>query len=234
VTPEDSTPPSAAARHQRAAELFDRAIDLPEDRRQSFLDAACGADNDLRQRVLALLAAEQRAPTAFLAQTAAQVTVNRIVEASASIGGTSLGPYVVGKPIGAGGMGTVYEAHDTRLDRKVAIKILPPEFAGDPERVSRFRQEARAAGWARRSGSGREKRRRIDTRRGRSRQSEDALGGSGTSGTKCFHLPLTAKAVSSGKGGVKAQGRCGAEVFSSAGLTESAGRTVGGGAESAG
>ena len=76
VTPEDSTPPSAAARHQRAAELFDRAIDLPEDRRQSFLDAACGADNDLRQRVLALLAAEQRAPTAFLAQTAAQVTVN--------------------------------------------------------------------------------------------------------------------------------------------------------------
>ena len=92
----------------------------------------------------ALLAAEQRAPTAFLAQTAAQVTVNRIVEASASIGGTSLGPYVVGKPIGAGGMGTVYEAHDTRLDRKVAIKILPPEFAGDPERVSRFRQEARA------------------------------------------------------------------------------------------
>ena len=51
---------------------------------------------------------------------------------------------MVGKPIGAGGMGTVYEAHDTRLDRKVAIKILPPEFAGDPERVSRFRQEARA------------------------------------------------------------------------------------------
>jgi len=144
VTPEDSSPASAAARHQRAAELFDRAIDLPEDRRQPFLDAACGGDSDLRRRVMALLAAEQHAPSAFLAQTAAQMTVNHIVEASASITGTTLGPYVVGKPIGAGGMGAVYEAHDTRLDRKVAIKILPPEFARDPERVSRFRQEARA------------------------------------------------------------------------------------------
>ena len=57
VTPEDSSPASAAARHQRAAELFDRAIDLPEDRRQPFLDAACGGDSDLRRRVMALLAA---------------------------------------------------------------------------------------------------------------------------------------------------------------------------------
>ena len=137
-------PRDTAAVHRRAAEIFDQAVDLPEERRQSFLDSACGADTELRKRVAALLAAEKRAPSGFLAQTAAQMTVNQIVEESASLAGSRLGPYVVGKAIGAGGMGTVYEAHDTRLDRKVALKILPPAFTGDPERVSRFRQEARA------------------------------------------------------------------------------------------
>jgi serine/threonine protein kinase len=61
------------------------------------------------------------------------------------LAGTQLGAYVIGKQIGAGGMGTVYEAQDVRLNRKVAIKILPPPFVGDPDRIHRFRQEARAA-----------------------------------------------------------------------------------------
>ncbi len=58
--------------------------------------------------------------------------------------GTKLGPYEIKSPLGAGGMGEVYRAHDARLDRDVAIKILPAEFAVDPERVHRFEQEARA------------------------------------------------------------------------------------------
>lgn len=58
--------------------------------------------------------------------------------------GTKLGPYEIKSPLGAGGMGEVYRAHDARLDRDVAIKILPAEFAADPERVHRFEQEARA------------------------------------------------------------------------------------------
>ena len=49
--------------------------------------------------------------------------------------GAQLGPYLVGAQIGSGGMGTVYEARDSRLDRKVAIKLLPPAFMGDPERI---------------------------------------------------------------------------------------------------
>ncbi len=60
--------------------------------------------------------------------------------------GTSLGPYRIVAPLGAGGMGEVYRARDARLDRDVAVKVLPPAFAGDPERVRRFEQEARAAG----------------------------------------------------------------------------------------
>ena len=59
--------------------------------------------------------------------------------------GTSLGPYKIIEQIGAGGMGEVYLGEDTRLGRKVAIKVLPSEFASDPERLARFEQEARAA-----------------------------------------------------------------------------------------
>jgi len=58
--------------------------------------------------------------------------------------GTHLGPYEIVAQIGAGGMGEVYRARDTRLGRDVAIKVLPPEFADDPERLRRFEQEARA------------------------------------------------------------------------------------------
>ena len=57
--------------------------------------------------------------------------------------GTRLGPYVVVSPIGAGGMGEVYRARDTRLQRDVALKVLPALFAADPERLARFNREAR-------------------------------------------------------------------------------------------
>src|ERR1700722_13177049 len=57
--------------------------------------------------------------------------------------GTRLGPYEILAPIGAGGMGEVYRAKDTHLDREVAIKVLPPDFAQDPERLARFEREAK-------------------------------------------------------------------------------------------
>src|SRR5262249_12138229 len=59
--------------------------------------------------------------------------------------GTRLGPYQILARLGAGGMGEVYLAEDTRLDRKVALKLLPTQFATDADRVRRFVQEAKAA-----------------------------------------------------------------------------------------
>src|SRR6266403_4598055 len=59
--------------------------------------------------------------------------------------GTRLGPYEIIAPLGAGGMGEVYRAQDTRLDRSVAIKILSPAFSADSDRLRRFEQEARSA-----------------------------------------------------------------------------------------
>ena len=59
--------------------------------------------------------------------------------------GHKLGPYEILEQLGAGGMGEVWLAQDTRLGRKVAVKVLPEQYAGDPERLARFEQEARAS-----------------------------------------------------------------------------------------
>src|SRR6266487_855925 len=60
--------------------------------------------------------------------------------------GTRLGPYEIVTPLGAGGMGEVYRARDTRLGRDVAVKVLPSSFSADADRLRRFEQEACAAG----------------------------------------------------------------------------------------
>src|SRR5262245_6799913 len=61
----------------------------------------------------------------------------------ALVSGTRLGTYTVTSLIGAGGMGEVYQAHDSKLERDVAIKVLPQEFARESERLARFQREAR-------------------------------------------------------------------------------------------
>ncbi|MBI2150194.1 MAG: protein kinase [Acidobacteria bacterium] len=64
----------------------------------------------------------------------------------ATLAGTRFGPYEILGPLGAGGMGEVYRARDTRLGRDVAVKVLPQMASKDEDRLRRFEQEARAAG----------------------------------------------------------------------------------------
>src|SRR5689334_21866712 len=110
--------------HRRATELFEQLCDLPETERESRLRTV--SDPEVKHRVAALLAADQGAPEAFLGGHALEVAA-RLLDAKPSVdAGSILGNYRLTARIGAGGMGTVFEAQDLRLDRRVAVKILPP------------------------------------------------------------------------------------------------------------
>ena len=120
-------------RWARMKELYHLALELPENQRNAFLAAACGADISARQGVHQLLAEPADLPSpvaAFWAPVPA---------------GSVLGRYRVDAQVGRGGMGAVYRAFDTELLRPVALKILPPEFRDHPQRREWLLREARAA-----------------------------------------------------------------------------------------
>jgi serine/threonine protein kinase len=105
------------------------------------LDGACNGDAELRRQVERLLSNEERAGS-FLERPAIEDVAVTQTAAGSLLGG-KFGPYEIVSLLGADGMGEVYRAHDRKLGRNVAIKTLPYEFAGDPERLARFRREAR-------------------------------------------------------------------------------------------
>src|SRR5215472_3702392 len=109
--------------------------------RPSFLNRACADDVSLREEVESLLAAHAKAGN-FIEASAIEMAPDLMLEHEAGPGLQSLGPYSILRTIGAGGMGDVYLAEDSRLGRKVALKTLPDQFTRDPERVQRFRLEA--------------------------------------------------------------------------------------------
>src|SRR5579864_6971650 len=128
-------------RWRQIAELFHAALELAPETQQKFLESACGDDADLRLQVESLLAHREQAGS-FLETPA--LPDPETLSIPRAVVGRQLGPYRILSPLGAGGMGEVYRAHDSKLGRDVAIKMLPPEFAHDPERLARFRREARA------------------------------------------------------------------------------------------
>lgn len=132
-------------RKKNIKDLCDRALDLDPRERAAFLDEACAGDNELRREVESLLSHEGSVE-GFLAQPAWQPVVRDMAKGHReSLAGRRLGRYQIHEWIGGGGMGEVWRATDERLQRDVAIKILPAEFSAQPERVRRFEQEAFAA-----------------------------------------------------------------------------------------
>jgi eukaryotic-like serine/threonine-protein kinase len=119
----------ADVRWSRVEQIFHEALALEPHDRTEYVHTACGEDDALRQRIESLLAHDDSLRAIDIARTA----IDRI------------GPYQLLSKLGAGGMGEVYLAQDTRLGRQVAVKILPREFSSDAERRGRFLREAKAA-----------------------------------------------------------------------------------------
>jgi eukaryotic-like serine/threonine-protein kinase len=141
-------------RWEQIERLYHAALEREGAARAVFLVEACAGDDALRREVAELLACDDpeasfiNAPA--LQMVARALTVKPLSESQTKVETTpptarQLGAYQLLEPLGHGGMGEVYLALDTRLGRKVAIKLLPAEFTTQPERVRRFAQEAHAA-----------------------------------------------------------------------------------------
>ncbi len=133
-------------RYHEVGRVFRAAAEIPPDRRAAFLDAACGDDNSLRQDVESLLVHDSQGAgwiDGRALDVAAQALASRPSE---SWVGRQVHHYQVSSLLGRGGMGEVYRARDRRLERDVALKILPIAYSTDAERLRRFEQEAQTVG----------------------------------------------------------------------------------------
>ena len=132
-------------RWRQIEQFYHEALEREPAERDRFLQEAC-ADVTVRAEVESLLGCEAQAE-GYLERPALEMTAEALAEGRAhSMLGRVLGHYQIVAFLGAGGMGEVYRAHDSRIEREVAVKVLPPGVAAHPERLRLFEQEARAAG----------------------------------------------------------------------------------------
>ncbi len=131
-------------RERNITTIFHSAIARDPDQRVAFLNEACAGDAVLRREVEGLIAAHERAGS-FIASPAYERDATLLAGSAGALAGQSFGQYRLISLLGAGGMGEVYLAEDTRLDRRVALKVLPVHLTSDQRQVGRFQQEARAA-----------------------------------------------------------------------------------------
>jgi serine/threonine protein kinase len=131
-------------RWRQIEQLYHAALERAPGERASFLDQACAGDGELRREVESLLASHEQAGT-FIDRPPDDVVAGMLAEEQArSMTGRTLGHYKLQSLLGAGGMGEVYRARDLRLDRDVAVKLLPEHLAGHPDALKRFEREAKA------------------------------------------------------------------------------------------
>ena len=134
-----ATPKMAPQRWQQLKALLAAALEVEPGARSAFLDQACAQDPSMRPELDRLLAAEARAGPDFLNSGGIFCRDNN------DWIGRRVGAYQIVERIGVGGMGEVYRAQDTRLNRQVAVKFLPDEMKRNEQALERFKREARAA-----------------------------------------------------------------------------------------
>jgi serine/threonine protein kinase len=132
-------------RWKQIEQLLDSALEREENQRAAFLKEACAGDEALRREVESLLAQEKQAED-FIEVPALEAAAKGLAACQPqSLVGRQIGSYQILSVLGAGGMGEVYRARDTKLDRIDALKVLPADVASDQDRMRRFIREARAA-----------------------------------------------------------------------------------------
>jgi serine/threonine protein kinase/Flp pilus assembly protein TadD len=132
-------------RYQQIGEIYHSALELGPKQRLAFLAQACAGDEELLREVKSLIASNEQAGE-FIHAPALEVAAELLTTDQCDLlPGKSLGPYTILELLGSGGMGEVYLAQDSRLGRRVALKLLPDHFVTNEDRLRRFRQEARAA-----------------------------------------------------------------------------------------
>ena len=132
-------------RWQQIKELFNEALECEPIQRDEFLDRKCANDETLRAEVESLLASLEE-DHEFIEVPAGDLAAELLgTHRPSYASGHQIHNYRIERQIGSGGMGEVYLAEDTKLNRKVALKLLPPHFTVNPDRVRRFEREARAA-----------------------------------------------------------------------------------------
>src|SRR5262249_21944108 len=132
-------------RWEKIDRLFHAVLEIEPDNRKAYLDQACAGDDALRQEIESLISSHVT-DNSLLERPAADVAAELLgIDAVAFNPGQQIANYQILRHIGSGGMGEVYLAEDPRLNRKVALKLLPPHFTVNPERARRFEREARAA-----------------------------------------------------------------------------------------
>lgn len=131
---------------EKVKDIFQTALEKRAGaERESYLDAACGDDENLRGDVAELLVSFEESDD-FLDESPISELAETIVGRRESLAaGQQIGRYRIERKLGAGGIGEVFLARDTELERLVALKILSAEYSGNPDHVRRFLQEARAA-----------------------------------------------------------------------------------------